>query len=157
MTTESNPNDSIVTELLRPLADKPNFSVPQLDISIEPNIDLSSALKATLDAPEFYPPLSESVFEGDTVAIALQTDIPHANYLIEATVDYLITTGIDVNDITLVVTGRTAENLGIPAAQYEMAEKDKSEGKRPPIFSFDFGFQSLNTQVHDPENQTGQS
>ena len=157
MTTESNPNDSIVTELLRPLADKPNFSVPQLDISIEPNIDLSSALKATLDAPEFYPPLSESVFEGDTVAIALQTDIPHANYLIEATVDYLITTGIDVNDITLVVTGRTAENLGIPAAQYEMAEKDKSEGKRPPIFSFDFGFQSLNTQVHDPENQTGHS
>jgi len=157
LTTESNPNDSIVTELLRPLADKPNFSVPQLDISIEPNIDLSSALKATLDAPEFYPPLSESVFEGDTVAIALQTDIPHANYLIEATVDYLITTGIDVNDITLVVTGRTAENLGIPAAQYEMAEKDKSEGKRPPIFSFDFGFQSLNTQVHDPENQTGHS
>ncbi len=157
MTTESNPNDSIVTELLRPLADKPNFSVPQLDISIEPNIDLSSALKATLDAPEFYPPLSESVFAGDTVAIALQTDIPHANYLIESTVDYLITTGIDINDITLVVTGRTAENLGIPAAQYEMAEKDKSEGKRPPIFSFDFGFQSLNTQVHDPENQTGHS
>ena len=82
LTTESQPNGSIVTELLRPLADKANFSVPQLDVSIEPNIDLSSALKTTLDSPEFYPPLSESVFEGDTVAIALQTDIPHAGYLI---------------------------------------------------------------------------
>ena len=157
MTTESHPNGNIATELLRPLAEKPNFSVPQLDISIEPNIDLSSALKKTLDAPEFYPALSESVFEGDTVAIALQSDIPHANYLTESIVDYLITNGIELNDITLVVTGRTAENLGIPTAQYEMAEKDKVEGKRPHIFSFDFGFQSLNTEVHDPENQTGHS
>ena len=155
MTTESHPDGHIVTELLSALADKPNFSVPQLDVSIEPNIDLSSALKITLDAPEFYPPLSESVFAGDTVAIALQTDIPHANYLIESIVDYLISTGIELADITLVVTGRTAENLGIPPAQYEMAEKDKAEGKRPPVFSFDLGFQKLNIQVHDPENQTG--
>ncbi len=155
MTTESQPNGSIVTELLRPLADKANFSVPQLDVSIEPNIDLSSALKTTLDSPEFYPPLSESVFEGDTVAIALQTDIPHAGYLIESIVDYLTTNGIELGNITLVVTARTAENLGIPSTQYEMAEKDKAEGKRPPVFSFDFGFQALNTQVHDPENQTG--
>lgn len=155
MTTESHPDGNIVTELLGPLADKVNFSVPQLDVSIKPNIDLSSALKATLDAPEFYPPLSESVFEGDAVAIALQTDIPHANYLIEAIVDYLISTGIELADITLVITRQTADNLGIPPAHFEMVEKDKTEGKRPPIFSFDFGFQTLNIQVHDPDNQTG--
>jgi hypothetical protein len=155
LTTASQPDSNIIADLLRPLADEPNFSVPQLDVSIEPNIDLSNALKAALDSPEFYPPLSESVFAGDTVAIVLQTDIPHANYLIESIVDYLISTGIELTDITLVVTGRTAENLGIPLSQYEMAEKDKTEGNRSPVISFDFGFQTLNIQVHDPENQTG--
>lgn len=131
--------------------------MPQLDAEIAPHVDLHELMEQTLAAPEYHPPLSETVFPGDSVAIAIQSDIPHPRIVIGALIEQLCSLIISVSDIVVVITRRTADQLGLDPGLYEIPEENKPEGKRPTIFPVEFEFNIINFQVHDPENKSGHS
>lgn len=121
--------------------------------AIEPKSnDLKSILETALAEPLFYPPLAQSVFPGDTVAIAIQNDLPNPRLVIEALLSQLNELAIEPSDIVIVVTPRTAESLGLPPTH-----SGKETDQRPPHAIVEFGFHSINIEVHEPDNATGLS
>ena len=156
MTTEQKQQAEIFAQLLDHLPDE-KFAKPQLQAGIEPNIDLSEAFKQTLAAPEYYPPLSETVFPGDSIAIALQTNLPHPRQVLSALIEHLGSLSVALSDIVVVVTRPMADRLGLDPKHYEIPDENKTEGKRPAVFPVEFEFNAINFQVHDPENRAGNS
>ena len=53
------------------------------------------------------------------------------------------------------ITARTAEQLGVEAKIYESEKAKLAEGDQPGTFEFEFGFHTINVQVHDTENPAG--
>ena len=143
---------TITAELFDHLPDG-KFAKPQLDMAIAPNIDLSSAMTQTLSEPEYYPPLNQSVFPGDSVAIVLQSGLPHPRKVLAALIEQLDSADVAMTDIIAVVSRRTADQLGIDPKLYQVPEENRAEGKRPPVFPIDFEFNTINFQVHDPETR----
>ena len=70
-------------QLIAQLSDD-KFAKPQLDKATEQanenenRASVSEMIKTALAQPMFYPPLHESVFAGDQIAIAVQSNLPHA-------------------------------------------------------------------------------
>ena len=61
-----------------------------------------------LDNPTKFPALSDTIFPGDTLAIAVEPDLPKCAELLHALLSYLRTnTLISANDITIVYGGNT--------------------------------------------------
>lgn len=154
MSSKQEDQAAVFSKLFNQLPDS-KFAKPQLSGNIEPEIDLPAAFKATLDAPEFYPPLSDSVFPGDSVAIVLQSNIPHPRKVLDALLYRLASVNVAVSDILVVITRRTADQLQLDPVMFTSVEDNKPEGTRPVIFPVEFEFNTINFQVHDPENQTG--
>lgn len=154
MSTEQEMKTRIESELFRHLPDE-KFAKPQVDAEQGQGIDITVEMSNALANPLEFPPLSQSVFAGDTVAIGIQSDLPHPDLVLVALVQYLATLDIETADIIVVVTPRTAERLGIPREVYFSPDANRSEGKAPIIFPVTFGFHSINFQVHDPENEVG--
>ncbi|MFK7768600.1 MAG: hypothetical protein AB8B55_15360 [Mariniblastus sp.] len=119
------------------------------------NLSVDELMKAALDEPLFYPKLQESVFAGDTVGIALQSNLPHPKLILEALLKQLNSANVDPADIVVVVSPRTARRLEIDPSLYEITDEQKTSGERPGVFPVEFGFNSINFQVHDPEIETG--
>lgn len=147
---------SIHTDLFEQLSDD-KFAKPQLSENTEPNFDVAQGLNHALENPLFYPPISQSVFPGDTIAIALQSDLPHPEIILESLLQHLSSCSIEPSDMVVVISPRMADRLGIPAEKYHQPEIDRDEGKPPVLFPVSFGFHSINFQVHDPENDNGLS
>lgn len=147
---------TIFAELFDHLPDD-KFDKPQLDADVAPHVDLSSAMKQTLSAPEFYPPLNQSVFPGDSVAIVLQSGLPHSRLVLATLIEQLGSVNVAVSDIVVVVTRRTADQLDIDPGLYEIPDENKAAGIRPAMFPIEFEFNTINFQVHDPINRSGHS
>lgn len=147
---------TIFSELLDHLPDG-KFAKPQLDADDVTDFDLSMAMKDTLAAPEYYPPLDQAIFPGDSIAIVLQSDLPHPRQVLAALIEQLGSFDVAVSDIVVVITRPTADRLGINPELYEIVQENRQEGKRPAIFPIEFEFNTINVQVHDPENQAGHS
>jgi len=64
---------------------------------------IESLLKKALDAPVNYPPLSESIFPGDRVAILIQNALPAACEVLESLMRVLEKLRIETEDILVVV------------------------------------------------------
>lgn len=63
-----------------------------------------------LDAPIDYPPVMNGILEGDTIAIALEDDLPDGTAVAIATVDYLCNHGVSAEQITIVIgSGRSSQ------------------------------------------------
>ncbi len=131
------------------------FAKPQIGENVEAPIDLPKVMKQALAAPENFPPLNESVFPGDSIAVVLQSDLPHPRLVLAALIEQLSSLRVAMSDIVVVITRRTADQLGLNPEVFEIPEHNKPEGKRPAIFPVEFEFNSINFQVQDPENQSG--
>jgi hypothetical protein len=142
----------MISQLFANLPDK--FAKPQLELESTPDIDLSQAMQESLADPLFYPPLNQSVFPGDTVAVALQDNLPKPKQIFEALLAQLENVNVEPSDITLVITPKMANKFSISPESYQ---QDPSEEKPPAVFELSFGFHKINCQVHDVTNETGLS
>ena len=120
--------------------------------------NVTALLAKALDDPKDYPPLKDSVFAGDTVAIALQRDLPKPTVVLNALLDYLLTLNVEPTDITVVLPGSLTEPFGIKPEEYQSRTAEGEEqSSPPPVFPLQREFHSINCQVHDPENAAGLS
>lgn len=154
LTIEQTNKPPIFANLFDHLSDE-KFAKPQLAAEYLPNIDVAKALSDALVKPILYPPLSESVFPGDRVGIALQSDLPHSRVVLESLLERLFELNVEPSDIFVVVSARTARQLGIEAKVYEQAKETLPDGEQPGTFPVQFGFHSIGFQVHDSENASG--
>ena len=133
------------------------FAKPQLEVEIQPNVDVAAAFESALKQPLLYPPLEQSVFPGDDIAIVLQTDLPRSKMVLESLLEHLYRLKIEPADIVVVVSARTAAQLEIDPRLVESQKEHLAEGTQPGTFCHDLGKESINFQVHDTENQAGHS
>jgi len=138
--------------------DESRFARPQKTAG-EATVDIAGLLAAALDQPVNYPPLKESVFPGDTIAIALQHDLIRPTEILNTLLDYLLTMNIEPADITVVLPGVLTEAFGIAAedCQSKVVDGEDQPVEPPPIFQLQKEFHAINCQVHDPENAAGLS
>lgn len=134
------------------------FARPQ-QMTDATGVDVAGLMAATLDQPLHYPPLKDSVFAGDTIAIALQYDLVRPTEVLNSLLDYLLTLNIEPNDITVVLPGVLTEPFGISSeeCQSKAVDGDDQPVQPPPVFQLQKEFHSIKCQVHDPENTAGLS
>ncbi len=137
--------------------DHPRFVRPQ-NMADSGGVDVAALLAASLNEPQDYPPLKDSVFAGDTVAIALQRDLPRPTTVLNGLLDYLLTLNVEPTDITVVLPGSLAEPFGIKPDEYQsQTVEGQEQATPPPVFPLQREFHSINCQVHDPDNPAGLS
>lgn len=143
----------MISKLIANLPDK--FAKPQLERAAVEQIDLAKAFCESLESPLFYPPLNQTVFPGDQVALAIQSNLPHACDVINTFVDEFVRNGFSANDLTIVVTKRMGQQLELDLSRFESVESKQDEP--PPVVEIPFGDHQLKFQVHDTENSAGHS
>jgi nickel-dependent lactate racemase len=72
---------------------------------------VADAVRSALDAPLDYPPLAQAALPGDRVVLALEEGVPQAAAIIAQTIDQLLKTGVDAEDIVLL---RSRDEPGEP-------------------------------------------
>ena len=73
--------------------------------------DVASAVERALAEPLSFPPLRSSVVPGDKVVLALARAVPQAAAIVSATVEALLSAGIEPLDITLLRTLADVESI----------------------------------------------
>jgi nickel-dependent lactate racemase len=116
---------------------------PQLTIDdVASTTPLVEVVNNSLNNPMEFPALSDTIFPGDTLAIAVEADLPKCGELLHALLSYLRTnTDLSANDITIVYGGNTNQfkSLTLP-------------NKLAGIFDDDLKF-----EVHLPEESEKQA
>lgn len=153
MTINQKQQTEVFTELFDRLPEK--IAKPQIGSVTQPNIDVAAAMKSALESPLHYPAIGESIFAGDTVAIVLQSGLPHAKNVLQSLLDLLGEISVESSDVNVVLTAGTAEQLGIAAKTYESEKAKLADGAQPGTFKFELGYHTINVQVHDSENPAG--
>ena len=109
---------------------------------------LEQLFKATLKQPVNFPPLAESVFPGDRVAVLLQSGIPFPQQTLTALVNAIDSMGIETDNLHVVVSQSTCRELGLVAVDTP-ADADPEAAKR---WELPGDSSSLNFEVHDSED-----
>ena len=107
-----------------------------------PTTPLVEVANNGLNNPTEFPALSDTIFPGDTLAIAVEPDLPKCSELLHALLSYLRTnTLLSANDITIVYGGNTNQfkSLTLPEQLAGIFDND------------------LNFEVHLPEESEKQA
>ncbi len=91
------------------------------------------ALKAAVDSPIHFPPLSQAIFPGDSVAIAVAADTPSPMMWLKSLVQYLLANAVSPGDIRIVLAQGLSSLLS--QVQREIAG---------------FGIEAEHVSAHDP-------
>lgn len=97
-----------------------------------------------------HPPLSQSVFAGDQVAVVIQADLVQPKSVVEQVLRCLMETNVEPTDITVVLSEKTggAFELALPAPSTE--EKPFDPEYQHPL---DNEFRSVNFLMHDSNDE----
>ncbi|MFN8742898.1 MAG: lactate racemase domain-containing protein [Pirellula sp.] len=88
-----------------------------------------------LDAPISYPPVMHGILEGDTIAIAIEDDVPDGTAVVMATAEYLCNHGVSPELISIVVgSGRSSQVAEI-------------------VNQFSLKHPEIRVVIHDPKQQ----
>ena len=112
----------IFAELFDQLPDE-KFAKPQLGVEHESNVDVAAAFSSALAEPFLYPPLDQSVFPGDDIAIVLQSDLPHAKLALQSLLDQLYS--LKMNLLTLRLSLPPVRQLNLRSIQ-SLSNRKKS-------------------------------
>lgn len=127
----------------------PNWLRPQHEFE-QANPDWQTAFVDCLESPVgFHPPLSQSVFVGDRVAIVLQSDLPAAQQVVECLLRRLMDTNIEPADITVVIAASMAAQFGI--TNNVEGTPDGTDHAHP----LDDEFRPVKFLVHDATDEHG--
>lgn len=112
--------------------------------------DIQSLLQSAFDAPENYPPLSESIFPGDRIAILVQNGLPAARETLQALIAVLEKARIETQDILVVVPPTMKSTFELVAH----ADADP-ESKTPATFRMesDNRPEALRFEVHVTDDE----
>ena len=117
--------------------------------------DTETAFLEALQSPVgFHPPLADSVFAGDRIAIVLQDELPRPRLLLECLLKQLMATNIEPTDITVVVSALMARRFGLELKS-QVLDEDETPVVREINFPLDNEFQSVRFQIHDAEDEQG--
>ena len=101
---------------------------PQLTISVTTaTTPLVEIVNNSLNNPTKFPALSDTIFPGDTLAIAVEADLPKSGELLHALLSYLHTnTVLSANDITIIYRGNTNQfkSLALPEKLANIFDND---------------------------------
>ena len=112
--------------------------------------DVQALLKKALDEPVNFPPLSESIFPGDQIAIVVQNGLPAARQTLESLLRVLEDSRIETQDILVVVSRdmvRTFDLVELSAADPE-TQKPATWRMKP-----DTGSDPLRFEVHATDDE----
>ena len=150
MTATPHQSANIQTALIDQLSDE-KFLKPQRVAAPQQPIDLGSALRAALAEPLHFPAISESVFPGDRVAIALQFGLPHANQILSLLIAQLTACSIEPADIVVLINRELADQFGFTPSQIETA-CDPDSQDAPLILPAQINAREFQFQIHNPGN-----
>ncbi len=85
----------------------------------KPDTDLANRIQVALENPLDYPPLTDAIFPGDLVALAVHPDVPSGQQVIQHVIQYLLAKGVEPNDMTLVTAPRMKFQLPTELAAVE--------------------------------------
>jgi hypothetical protein len=113
--------------------------------------DLAELVSAALAQPLFYPPISQWMFAGDTVAILLQSDLPSPRKTLDAVLESVRQTDVEPTDVLVVVTKKLGKRLGLIADPTEL----ESDEYAPTNYRLpeDDRFNTIRFEIHDANNQ----
>ena len=101
---------------------------PQLTIAgTTATTPLVEIVNNSLNNPTEFPALSDTIFPGDTLAIAVEADLPKCGELLHALLSYLRTnTVLSANDITIIYGGNTNQfkSLALPEKLANIFDND---------------------------------
>jgi hypothetical protein len=129
------------------------FTMKSAALDEEKSADLEIQLNQALDHPLDYPPLRASVFQGDRVAIALQTGIPRAAELLSMLLKQLFQAGIQLQDLTVVIHPESAAEFGFSTAEIESASRS-NETEAPQVFTKSIDRKEIAFQIHKSSCKT---
>ena len=135
-------------ELLATAEFRERFSTPQ-QVAESTGVELEAALRSSWDNPVEFPPLRQSVFPGDQVAVVLQNQLPHPLEVITTVVDQFKEWGLDVEDLSVVVSPSTARTLGLSNDGSPAANDQDPNEKEPTVAQLAIGQDVLDVEVHD--------
>ncbi len=107
-------------------------------------------MKQSLENPRHYPALSDSVFPGDRVAIALQNGIAHPEPILSSLLEPLWEANVAPADVVIVVSRRTAKQLGFSNDQLDQVVDPEGQGQ-PAIQHLELGGEQISIQIHHGE------
>lgn len=148
--TQTKTDDT--TDLLKYL-DGENFSFPQHQIwtaGTEP-VNLAAMIKRAVQQPIDYPPLNQSIFPGDTVAIAMQDNVPQPAEVLEVLLGVLIKQDIELADVTVVIPASLVELLNLTPFESTMASETSVAS--PPMATLHLENHSVDCHVHQPDDE----
>lgn len=117
--------------------------------------DLAQLIQDAFENPLFYPPVSQFLFPGDTLAIAIQRTLSHPKLILETVVKFCQRMEIQPHDITVVINAQMASQFGISPQQLQQSESEIANGSPPAIIPISIGDAQIGFQVHDPSNTYG--
>src|SRR5882672_10055448 len=97
-TTLNYGRDAKLTVELPPDAAVADFAVPRG----EAIGDVRQAVADVLAKPLDFPPLSQAIFPGDRIVLALEPSVPQAGEIVAAVVEMLLESGAKPDDIAIV-------------------------------------------------------
>ena len=127
------------------------FEIPQMDGSETP-VDLSSNLRNALASPVLFPPLSEAIFSGDKVALAVQPHVPHVRSVVEEVVRQLLDMQVSPSDISVVITEDNVLSFNLDPTQYRLPPETRGD-HRSPLVTVRLHDAEVKFEVHDSDNQ----
>jgi nickel-dependent lactate racemase len=71
--------------------------------------DVAVSVRQALEKPLNFPPLAQAIVPGDRVTVAIEPGVPQAAQIVAGAVAYLMATGIEPSDITLLRTQTDVE------------------------------------------------
>ena len=117
--------------------------------------DLDDIIRTALNHPLDYPPLSDWVFPGDQIAIALQANLPRPQAVVSALLDYFQGLNVHLTDILIVTTSTMAESFGISSTDLALSDSEIAQGEPPRTVSITIGEKNVDCHVHDQHNTYG--
>lgn len=142
--------------MLGELLDNPDFrgkfETPQRQADAE-GVALADALRRSWEEPIDFPPLHQAVYPGDQVVLVLQHQLPQPRAVIEVVVDQLLQWGLELEDLSVVVSPATARSLGIQLREPAGA----AESTANQIETLTTARGELELEVHNAFNSHGLS
>lgn len=117
--------------------------------------ELAQLIREAFEKPLFYPPVSQFLFPGDTLAIAIQRTLAHPKMILQQVIHSVRQMQVQPSDITVVINASMAPQFGISSQQLQQSESEIANGSPPAVIPIAIDDVQIGFQVHDPSNTYG--
>ncbi len=125
--------------------------------ALDGEAEIADALRAALENPvDEYPPLSQSIFPGDTIAIVLQANLPKSASILQTLIETLLETNVEPADITVVLSRTLAAEFDLQTLETPSEDGSKTgEDARTAVVKshpLDSRYLNVGFVIHDSDD-----